>query len=146
MLKEMRLWKMRRMHFNSAERSAIMGEPDFAQRLIVLRGSKGWTQQELALALGTTQRTVASWESGASLPRKAMRVRIAQVFSIPPDEFLQAEDVSAESGRGHLEDVMRKVNDVLADEEYGLSAKVQESCMSAFRSILSGDESHWEKK
>ena len=48
---------------------------DIAQEIIILRAKNGWTQQMLAEKLGTTQRTIAAWESGVSSPRKTMRVR-----------------------------------------------------------------------
>ena len=65
-----------------------MSEKELVQEIIILRGRRGWTQQELANRIGTTQRTVAAWESGNSIPRKAMRVRIAQAFELPDDYLL----------------------------------------------------------
>ena len=41
---------------------------DIAQEIIILRAKHGWTQQMLAEKLGTTQRTIAAWESGVSSP------------------------------------------------------------------------------
>lgn len=43
---------------------------DIAQEIIILRAKHGWTQQMLAEKLGTTQRTIAAWESGVSSPRE----------------------------------------------------------------------------
>ena len=43
---------------------------DIAQEIIILRAKHGWTQQMLAEKLGTTQRTIAAWESGVSSPRR----------------------------------------------------------------------------
>lgn len=65
-----------------------MNETELARDIIVLRSKKGWTQQELAEHIGTTQRTVAAWETGRSIPRKAMLVRIARVFDLPAEHFL----------------------------------------------------------
>lgn len=65
-----------------------MDKKDLAQEIIVLRGKNGWTQQELAEMCGTTQRTVAAWETERSIPRKAMLVRIARVFGLPDEYFL----------------------------------------------------------
>ena len=44
-------------------------EKNIAQELVILRAGKSWTQKQLAEELGTSQRTVASWESGTSVPR-----------------------------------------------------------------------------
>ena len=65
-----------------------MKETTLAQKILILRSEQGWTQQELANRIGTTQRTVAAWESGDSIPRKAMRVRIAKAFGLPENRFL----------------------------------------------------------
>lgn len=48
---------------------------DISQKLVILRARESWTRQQLADKLDTTQRTVAVWESGASVPRKTMQVR-----------------------------------------------------------------------
>lgn len=61
---------------------------DISQEIVVLRANKSWTQQQLAEKLGTTQRTVASWESGISIPRKTMRVKLAVLFGLPENYFL----------------------------------------------------------
>lgn len=60
---------------------------DMSQELVILRARESWTQQQLADKLDTTQRTVAAWESGASIPRKTMQVRIARVFGLPENYF-----------------------------------------------------------
>lgn len=65
---------------------------DIAQELVILRARESWTQQQLADKLETTQRTVAAWESGASVPRKTMQVRIAQVFGLPENYFFDTKD------------------------------------------------------
>ena len=65
-----------------------MNKKELAQKIIVLRGKNDWTQQELAEMCGTTQRTVAAWETGRSIPRKAMLVRIARVFGLQDEYFL----------------------------------------------------------
>lgn len=60
---------------------------DISQELVILRARESWTQQQLANKLDTTQRTVAAWESGTSVPRKTMQVRIAKVFGLPENYF-----------------------------------------------------------
>lgn len=65
---------------------------DIAQELVILRARESWTQQQLADKLETTQRTVAAWESGASVPRKTMQVRIAKVFGLPENYFFDTKN------------------------------------------------------
>ena len=62
-----------------------------SQEIVILRANKSWTQQQLAEKLGATQRTVASWESGMSIPRKTMQVKIAQVFGLPENYLLNIQ-------------------------------------------------------
>lgn len=64
---------------------------DISQELVILRARKSWTQQQLADKLDTTQRTVAAWEAGASVPRKTMQVRIAKVFGLPENYFFEVK-------------------------------------------------------
>lgn len=64
---------------------------DISQELVILRARESWTQQQLADKLDTTQRTVAAWESGTSVPRKTMQVRIAKVFGLPENYFFDTK-------------------------------------------------------
>ena len=68
-----------------------MSGMNIGQEILMLRAKKGWTQQQLAENLKTSQRTIAAWEAGDSVPRKTMKVKIAQVFGLPPNRFLNSE-------------------------------------------------------
>lgn len=57
------------------------------------RGEKGLTQKQLADILNVSDRSVKMWESGASVPRKGVRIRLAQEFGLPPEYFLQDEEI-----------------------------------------------------
>lgn len=92
-----------------------MNKKDLAQKIIVLRGKNGWTQQELAEMCGTTQRTVAAWETERSIPRKAMLVRIARVFGLP-DEYFLTEVTQDTAGS----DFVAEFSDLL-EQQTGLS-------------------------
>lgn len=61
---------------------------NISDELVILRARNSMTQQQLADKLGTSQRTVAAWESGDSIPRKAMQVKIALLFGLPENYFL----------------------------------------------------------
>ncbi len=65
---------------------------NIAREIVILRGKFGWTQQQLAEKLNTTQRTVAEWEAG-SIPRKARCVQLAKVFGLPDDYFLPSYNI-----------------------------------------------------
>ena len=68
-----------------------MSGMNIGQEILLLRAEKGWTQQQFAEKLKTSQRTIATWEAGGSVPRKTMKVKIAQVFGLPPNHFLDSE-------------------------------------------------------
>lgn len=47
----------------------------------------GWTQAELAAAVGRSQPAVAQWETGKRRPSQPMRRRLAAVFGVDPARF-----------------------------------------------------------
>lgn len=69
----------------------VMSSINIGQEILVLRAEKGWTQQQFAEKLKTSQRTITAWEVGDSIPRKTMMVKIAQAFGLPPNYFLNLE-------------------------------------------------------
>lgn len=64
------------------------------------RSEKGLTQKQVADLLNVSDRSVKMWESGASVPRKGIRIRLAHEFGLPPDYFLQDDEIP---GRATLE-------------------------------------------
>ncbi len=63
--------------------------------LAILRKSKGMTQQEVADRLGVSNKTVSSWETGASCPDISMLPAIAELFGVTCDELLRGERIPA---------------------------------------------------
>ena len=63
--------------------------------LAILRKSKGLTQQEVADRLGVSNKTVSSWETGASCPDISMLPAIAELFDVTCDELLRGERISS---------------------------------------------------
>ena len=119
-----------------------MSEKELVQEIIIMRGRRGWTQQELADRIGTTQRTVAAWESGNSIPRKAMRVRIAQAFELPDEYFLgdlltDTKSTAAKSAAKEQQDtaqLLEKFSSMLDSE--GLSDEKKTMLLDSFSEIL----------
>ena len=67
--------------------------------LSILRKSKGLTQQEVADALGVSNKTVSSWETGASCPDIGMLPAIAELFGVTCDELLRGAQPYAATTR-----------------------------------------------
>ena len=108
---------------------------DIAQEIIILRAKHGWTQQMLAEKLGTTQRTIAAWESGVSNPRKTMRVRIAQAFGLPDNYFL--ERTEEDSAQGQIEKIIKQIDGVLSESEQFGTEEGKRKILKKFQEVLS---------
>lgn len=108
---------------------------DIAQEIIILRAKNGWTQQMLAEKLGTTQRTIAAWESGVSSPRKTMRVRIAQAFDLPDNYFL--ERVEGGATQNQIERIIERIDGVLSESEQFGTEEGKRKILKKFQEVLS---------
>ena len=108
---------------------------DIAQEIIILRAKHGWTQQMLAEKLGTTQRTIAAWESGVSNPRKTMRVRIAQAFGLPDNYFLERTEEG--SAQGQIEKIIKQIDGVLSESEQFGTEEGKRKILKRFQEVLS---------
>lgn len=108
---------------------------DIAQEIIILRAKNGWTQQMLAEKLGTTQRTIAAWESGVSSPRKTMRVRIAQAFDLPDNYFLERAEGGAPQNQ--IERIIERIDGVLSESEQFGTEEGKRKILKKFQEVLS---------
>lgn len=59
--------------------------------LAACRKEKGYTQQEVADRLGVSNKTVSSWETGASSPDLSMLPRLAELYGVTCDEIVRGE-------------------------------------------------------
>ena len=64
--------------------------------LAILRKSKGYTQQEVADTLGVSNKTVSSWETGASCPDISMLPVLAELYGVTCDELIRGKRLSSE--------------------------------------------------
>jgi len=62
--------------------AAVLESNPFAQELRRWRGSRRWSQLDLALAAGTTQRHVSYMEQGRSRPGRSMVIRLAESLTL----------------------------------------------------------------
>ena len=108
---------------------------DIAQEIIILRAKNGWTQQMLAEKLGTTQRTIAAWETGVSSPRKTMRVRIAQAFDLPDNYFLERAEGGATQNQ--IERIIERIDGVLSESEQFGTEEGKRKILKKFQEVLS---------
>jgi transcriptional regulator with XRE-family HTH domain len=66
-------------------------------RLKAVRESGGWTQEQLAEAIGVTPHTISQYERGEQSPRLTTLLRIASAFSVPPGALV---DIALPSPQG----------------------------------------------
>lgn len=62
-----------------------------AEKLIALRKSRGWSQEDLAEQLDVSRQSVSKWESGASLPDLDRLLNLSRLFGVSTDYLLRDE-------------------------------------------------------
>lgn len=73
-----------------------MGKTAIGEFIAALRKAQGLTQQQVADRLGVSNKTVSSWETGASCPDIAMLPAIAELYGVTCDEILRGEHITAD--------------------------------------------------
>jgi DNA-binding XRE family transcriptional regulator len=66
-----------------------------------LRLERGWTQFELALAVGVQPQTVYLWESGRRQPQVSQMRKLGEVFALCSDDIDLAPDREPYRGAPH---------------------------------------------
>lgn len=62
-----------------------------SQKLVILRKTKGITQDELSKALDVSRQSVHKWESGQCYPEVPKIIKMKEIFGISFDELLNEE-------------------------------------------------------
>lgn len=78
------------MSLTSDNSSFTKGEKKMtlSQKLVILRKTKGITQDELARALEVSRQSVHKWESGQCYPEVPKIIKMKEIFEISFDELL----------------------------------------------------------
>lgn len=78
-----------------------------AEKIILLRKQKGWSQEELAEKMDISRQSVSKWESGTSIPDLDKIIKISRIFAVSTDYLLKEEnetDMDAEFSKGKTYD------------------------------------------
>lgn len=67
---------------------------DFAEKIIMLRKQKGWSQEELATQLDISRQSVSKWESRMSVPDLDKVIKLSEIFGVTTDYLLKDGEVS----------------------------------------------------
>jgi len=68
-----------------------MGEK-ITNRVKELRGERGWTQQQLAHAVGVSRQSINSIERNRYVPSLPLALKFSEVFGCPTDDIFTLED------------------------------------------------------
>lgn len=90
-----------------------MDKLKFSSRLLELRQSKKFTQEELALRLGVTPQAVSKWERGIGLPDIELVCEMSKLFDVSLDSLFNINNKFTESGSNREKDEL--FNAILAE-------------------------------
>jgi putative transcriptional regulator len=65
--------------------------PTITNRVKELRSERGWTQQELAEAVGVSRQSINSIERNRYVPSLPLALEFARIFGRPTDEIFSLE-------------------------------------------------------
>lgn len=65
----------------------------FNEKLIQLRKSSGFSQEELGHKLNVTRQTVSKWELGNTTPEMEKLIELSDLFNISIDELVKEKEV-----------------------------------------------------
>lgn len=68
----------------------------FGEKLLKLRKSKGWTQEELASQINISRQALSKWEQGTVLPDTENVLQLSKIFGVSTD-YLLNDDVESDA-------------------------------------------------
>ena len=66
----------------------------FSEKLMNLRKSKGWSQDEFAQKINVTRQTVSKWELDQTVPNMNKLIEMSKLFEISLDELVNNVETS----------------------------------------------------
>ena len=71
--------------------SQLYMSPTITNRIKELRSARGWTQEQLAQAVGVSRQSINSIERNRYVPSLELALTFAQIFACPTDQIFQLE-------------------------------------------------------
>jgi putative transcriptional regulator len=75
--------------------SELYMSPTILNRVKELRAARGWTQEQLANAVGVSRQSINSIERDRYVPSLLLALTFAKVFGVPTDEIFRVESANA---------------------------------------------------
>ena len=69
-----------------------MENKELLNKIKVYRAMKNISQEELAIAIGVTRKTINTVETGKFIPSTVLALRIARYFGVPVEEIFVLND------------------------------------------------------
>ena len=69
-----------------------MENKELLNKIKVYRAMKNISQEELAIAIGVTRKTINTVETGKFIPSTVLALRIARYFGVPVEEIFALND------------------------------------------------------
>ena len=66
---------------------------DLSEKILTLRKSRNWTQDQLAEQLDVSRQTISKWESAQSLPELDKIIALSEVFNVTTDCLLKPSEI-----------------------------------------------------
>jgi len=79
-----------------------------------LRQERGWTQFELALAVGVQPQTIYLWESGRRLPQVLQMRKLGEVFELCSDEIDLGPPADLARAQSHQRPSQRRPDELVS--------------------------------
>ena len=77
--------------------------------LAALRKERGLTQEQLAQQLGTSNKTISRWETGAYLPPVEMLQQLSTLYGLTINELLQGERIPLQEQPARAEETLTQI-------------------------------------
>lgn len=71
----------------------MMENKELINKIKVYRAIKNISQEELAVAIGVTRKTINTVETGKFIPSTVLALKIARYFGVPVEEIFVLNDV-----------------------------------------------------
>jgi len=103
---------------------------DIKDQLKILRENANLTQEEFAKKIGSTKRTVGSWEQGTRIPNSNQRKIICEFYNISEAELFGGEP------KGIRPDILEALQDPVAVKALLVTHKNSQDIKNTIKSLL----------
>lgn len=103
-----------------------------------LRKKKGFTQEELALRLNVSSKSISRWENGKNMPDLSLLIPISRELGITVNELISGEIIKAENYQERLEQTVINTAIVLKKQAYKFILKIISIILIINMSIIIG--------